>query len=95
MRFDMARLFVWAIPLVCIALAAVVLFREQTAFAQAGQNLQTAQVAESSASLVKEKAEQVSGSNRFAAVPLSPNEEPEFLNDLRARAAARSPGRET
>jgi hypothetical protein len=87
MRTDLSRLVGWAIPLICIAFAAIVLIKQRAAVTAASDHLTTAQRNEAAAMDAKDKAEKESGKMHFAAAPASDREESDFLNGLRMRAA--------
>ncbi len=86
MRTDWSRIIGWAIPLICIAIAGVVIYNQHAAFDKAAQDLSAARTAEAAASVARDRAEQEAGTVRYAAVPPSTSEEPKFLNGLRSRA---------
>jgi hypothetical protein len=87
-KLDLNRVLGWALPLVCMAVAAVLIIRQNSALQEANGKLLDAQRAETMAAAAKDLADKQSGKMRFAAAPATQNEESKFLDGLKIHAAA-------
>ena len=86
MKMDPFRMLGWAVPTVCMAVAAILIFRQNGALQDAQSKRNHAEQLAQSATMEKSMVDRQEVEHRYAAADASSIEEPLFLEDLRSRA---------